>query len=166
MSQKLLFRKLWGVFWGCRLPWLWVIVVVMVTTGVYICPNSNCPCDACTALCLLYFNKAVKKQTNKHLPPTWWRTKSLINVNAFMYTVCHRVKLCCKGNQPFKYRCLIKVHSREHEFLLHYVRALEAGYHHNQARDGSMSNSCIPEILWLYWPKTFVPADGHLILTS
>jgi hypothetical protein len=77
-----------------------------------------------------------------------------------------RVKLCWSINQPFKYRCLIKVHSCELGFLLHYVRALESGDRHNQTSGGSLSNFCIPEVLWLYWPKTFIPADGHLILTS
>lgn len=64
-----------------------------------------------------------------------------------MHSYTHRVKLCWKRNKPFKYRYLIKVHSCELGFLLHYVRALESGYHYNQAHGGRLSNSCIPEVL-------------------
>lgn len=78
------------------------------------------------------------QKTNK-LPSTWLRTKSLTLTvaqerNAHMYvdTVCRGVKLCPRKNQPFKYRCLIKVRSCELGFLLCYVRAFEPGSHRNQ----------------------------------
>ena len=86
-----------------------------------------------------YLNEIVyKKQTNK-LPSTWLRTKSLTltvaqerNAHIYVYTVCRGVKLCPRKNQPFKYRCLIKVRSYELGFPLCYVRAFEPGSHHNQ----------------------------------
>lgn len=52
-----------------------------------------------------------------------------------MYTHTHSVlwhEIKPEENQPFKYKCLIKVHSCELEFLLSYIRVFEPGSQHNQ----------------------------------